>query len=144
MFDGVNQRINRALYADDGALWVRGRNIDNLQQRMQTAISQIGRWSFEWGFHLSVEKTQVICFSKKRVKPTIDLKIYGQSLKQVNDLRYLGVWFDSKLTFKNHVQRMVDKCKKAINLLKCLSGYNWGGVRLFFEKNLYCNNPISV
>ncbi|XDV25401.1 hypothetical protein PO909_029322 [Leuciscus waleckii] len=126
VFDGVNQRINRALYADDGALWVRGRNIDNLQQRMQTAISQVGKWSFDWGFHLSVEKTQFICFSKKRVKPTIDLKIYGQSLKQVNDLRYLGVWFDSKLTFKNHVQKMVDKCKKAINILKCLSGYNWG------------------
>jgi len=31
VFDGVNQRINRALYADDGALWVRGRNIASKQ-----------------------------------------------------------------------------------------------------------------
>jgi len=133
VFDGVNQRINRALYADDGALWARGRNIDHLQQKMQTAINQVGKWSFKWEFHVSVEKTQFICFSKKRVKPTVDLRIYGQSLKQVNELRYLGVWFDSKLTFKNHVQIMVEKCKKAINQFKCLSGYN-----------LYSNNTLRV
>jgi len=76
---------------------------------MQTAISQVEKWSFKWGFHVSVEKTQFICFSTERVKPTVDLRIYGQSLKQVNELRYLGVWFDSKLTFKNHVQKMVEK-----------------------------------
>ena len=136
VFDGVSQDISRALYADDGALWVRGRNVNSLQQRMQTAISQVGKWSFEWGFHLSVEKTQYICFTKKRAKPTLELKIYGQSLKQVSDLRYLGVWFDSKLNFKSHVQKMVSKCKKAINLMKCLSGYSWGATG-FSLKRIY-------
>lgn len=126
IFSGVEQRMSKALYADDGALWVRGRNIKVLESRMQKAIEQVEKWSREWGFRLSVEKTQYICLSKKRENPRLDIKLYGQSLKQEKVIRYLGVWFDNKLTFKIHIQKMVDKCKRGINVLKCLSGYNWG------------------
>ena len=80
-------RINRALYADDGALWIRGRKIGNITAKMQLAINKVEKWAFEWGFHLSVEKTQVICFSKKRANPAIEIKLYGQVLKQVNNIR---------------------------------------------------------
>ncbi|XP_038138555.1 uncharacterized protein LOC119781965 [Cyprinodon tularosa] len=41
-------------------------------------------------------------------------------------IRYLGVWFDEKLSFKIHMQKIIDKCKKGINILKCLSGNDWG------------------
>ncbi len=126
IFNRIDQRMGRALYADDGALWVRGRNIDNLKVKMQSAIDKVEKWSYEWGFHLSIEKTQFICFSKKRTNPTIDLKLCGQHLKQVDSIRYLGVWFDVKLNFKTHIQKMIDKCKKGINILKCLAGFSWG------------------
>jgi hypothetical protein len=43
---------------------------------------------------------------------------------------YLGVWFDVKLTFKEHIQKMIEKCKQGINVLECLSGYNWGASSL--------------
>lgn len=115
IFNGIDQRMGRAL-------WVRGRNIDNLKVKMQSAIVKVEKWSYEWGFHLSIEKTQFICFSKKRTSPTIDLKLYGQHLKQVDSIRYLGVWFDVKLNFKTHIQKIIDKCKKGINILKCLAG----------------------
>ena len=54
-------RINRALYADNGALWIRGRNIENVTAKMQLAINKVEKWAFEWGFHLSVENT-LICY----------------------------------------------------------------------------------
>ncbi len=69
IFNRIDQRMGRALYADDGALWVRGRNIDNLKVKMQSAIDKVEKWSYEWGFHLSIEKTQFICFSKKKNEP---------------------------------------------------------------------------
>lgn len=84
VFSGVDQRISRALYADDEAFWARGRNIDSLQHRMQTAISQIEMWSFDLGVPPLSEQTQVICSSKKRIKPILDLKIYGQSSRSMN------------------------------------------------------------
>lgn len=129
VFDYVDARLSKALYADDGALWVRGKNTHILQDRMQTAIGQVERWSHEWGFHLSVEKTQVICFSKKTVNPSVNLTLYGQLLKQVDSVRYLGVWFDVKLSFKAHIRKTVDKCKRSVNVLKCVAGNEWGASR---------------
>ncbi len=36
---------------------------------------------------------------------------------------------DTKLNFRIHIQKMVDKCKKAINLMRCLAGVEWGACR---------------
>lgn len=127
IFCGIEDAaVHRALYADDGALWMRGRNVDHVKKKMQGAINIVERWAGEWGFRLSVEKTQVICFSKKRVNPTVDLRLYGQTLFQTCTIRYLGIWFDVKLTFREHIQKVMEKCKKAVNVLKCVSGFDWG------------------
>lgn len=44
MFDGVDGGFGRALFADDGALWKRGRNIKFLFKQMQSALSQVQNW----------------------------------------------------------------------------------------------------
>lgn len=54
VFSGVEQRMSKALYADDGVLWVRGRNIGVLESRMQKAIDQVRKCTYEWGVRLSV------------------------------------------------------------------------------------------
>ena len=110
-----DMRINRTLYADDGALWIRGGNIENITAKMQLAII-VENWAFECGFHLSVAKSQFICFSKKRVNPILELKLYDQSLTQVNTIRYLGVWFDIKLTLKEHIQKIIEKRKRGFEV----------------------------
>ena len=40
--------------------------------------------------------------------------------------KYLGVWLDSKLNFKKHVDDKVNKCKRHLFALKNLIGTNWG------------------
>lgn len=41
IFDPVEGNIDKSLYADDGALWIRGRNIEYLRKKMQNAIWKI-------------------------------------------------------------------------------------------------------
>jgi hypothetical protein len=38
-------------------------------------------------------------------------------IPQVNKLKYLGIIFDCKITFKEHISYMADKCTKLIFLL---------------------------
>ena len=40
-------------------------------------------------------------------------------------MKYLGVIFDSKLTFKEHINYMAEKCTKLIFALSKLSKLNW-------------------
>ncbi|XP_063075987.1 RNA-directed DNA polymerase from mobile element jockey [Engraulis encrasicolus] len=126
IFSDIDANIGKSLYADDGALWVRGRNSAYICQKLQAAVSLVENWGVKWGFRFSVEKTQVICFSKRRNVPPVHITLYGQPLKQVEVVRFLGVWMDCKLTFKDHIQRTVTKCKKAVNILRCLVGSDWG------------------
>lgn len=129
IFSGVSPDIAKSLYADDGALWKRGKNLSFVKRKMQEAIVGVEHWANEWGFKLSVAKSQVICFSKRLKTNELGLKLYGQTLEQVKVVRFLGMWMDSKLTWKHHIMKIIDKCKKGLNVLKCLAGSDWGADR---------------
>lgn len=62
--------------------------------------------------------------------------MYGVDLEKVNCFKYLGLWFDKKLTWANHIDRVVDKCKRILNILRCLRGKEWGANRVSL-KTLY-------
>ena len=36
IFEGVESTVGKSLYVDDGALWVRGRNLEYLKKKMQS------------------------------------------------------------------------------------------------------------
>lgn len=51
--------IGRSLFADDGALWKRGRNMDYVVGKVQGAVDKVVEWGKEWGCRFSVEKPKV-------------------------------------------------------------------------------------
>ena len=130
IFSQVEQNVGKSLYADDGALWLRGRNVAYVNKKMQSVISIVETWANKWGFKLSVAKTQVICFSKRHKVAPITLKLYGHTLEQVKVIRFLGMWFEEKLTWHAHIEKVKGKCKKVINVLRCLTGQEWGASRV--------------
>ena len=81
IFEEVGGQISKSLFADDGALWVRGRNQKYLQKKLQAADDTVEQWANRWGFKLSVAKMQVICFAKCHKE--ISIKLYGETLEQV-------------------------------------------------------------
>lgn len=57
------------------------------------------------------------------------MKISSNELERVDSFKYLGIWFDHRLTWTVHIQRIIDKCKKIINIMRCLCGVEWGASR---------------
>ncbi|GBN12421.1 putative RNA-directed DNA polymerase from transposon X-element [Araneus ventricosus] len=47
----------------------------------------------------------------------------------VDDIRFLGVVFDRKLTFLPHILHLRKKCERSLNILKVLSRTSWGADR---------------
>ncbi len=58
VFKRVDKSIHRFLFADDGAQWFRGGNIEYVVQNMQGALKVVEEWSFQCGFKISVKKKQ--------------------------------------------------------------------------------------
>ncbi len=52
--------------------------------------------------------------------------MYGTTLEKVQCFRFLGVYFDIKLTWREHIKYTVYKCKKVLNVMRCLAGLEWG------------------
>ena len=69
-------------------------------------------------------------FTRKRhSNEVLKIRIYGNKLERVSYFRYLGLWFDQKLLWSDHIDKVVGKCKKVLNVMRCLRGVDWGANR---------------
>lgn len=65
-------------------------------------------------------------FTNKRKAKECKVEMYGTTLEKVECFRFLGVYFDTKLTWREHIKYTVYKCKKVLNVMRCLAGLEWG------------------
>ncbi len=95
----------------------------HVTKSIQSAILNIERWSYEWGFKMSIEKSCYMLFTRKKRTDKVQLKLYGQSMERVTKFKYLGLWFDEKCIWRNHIDQIETKCKNVINLMRSVTGY---------------------
>ncbi|GBN45610.1 RNA-directed DNA polymerase from mobile element jockey [Araneus ventricosus] len=118
------------LYVDDLCIFCTGMNMNCIQRQLQTAINNISQWSDDNGFTISASKTAAVHFCRKRnLHLDPELQLNGVSIPFLKEIRFLGVVFDSKLSFLPHVMQLRKKCEKSLNILKVLSTTAWGADR---------------
>jgi len=85
-------------------------NIANIE------LSKISLWAKDNKFRFNEQKSQPMLLTRSKRKERKELEIYlnNKPIMQVNSLKYVGIIFDSKLTFRDHIITMPDKCSKLI------------------------------
>jgi hypothetical protein len=63
--------------------------------------------------------------NKHTPHPEPSLRLCNTEIPVVNGTKFLGIIFDSKLTFKPHIVNLKKKCLKAINLLCVVAHTDW-------------------
>lgn len=111
--------------------------------KIQNAVNEVQQWGVQWGFRISIEKTKVMFFTRKKISQELKIMVSGKELERVEIFKYLGVWFDKRLTWACHTQKMVDKCKRILNVMRCLCGIDWGATRSAL-KTIYTGLMRSV
>lgn len=86
IFSDIDIDINAALYADDGAIWKRGRNINHVIKNMQGALQIVERWSYNWGFKISVTNSCFMLSTRKKAPININISLYGQPLERESEV----------------------------------------------------------
>ena len=117
-----------SLYADDSALWKTGKNLNFIFIELQKQMNKISKWCNKWGFKINEEKTVMMIFTRKSISKysNLNIKINNKVIKIVDKVKFLGLIFDPRLTWKEHIKHLADKSKSKINLLRSLTGQNWG------------------
>ena len=122
----MTRGASKAVFADDCAIWKSGGRLENLISDLQKNLDKIQTWCNTWGFMLSQEKSVAIIFSRREDQPTDQFRIDGRPLKWQQQVKFLGMVFDERLTWRAHIDFVIDKCKKRLNLMRCIGGTNWG------------------
>lgn len=106
-----------ALYADDTAVYTAAKQSNTIVNRLNAAMKTLQFYFSKWRIKINDRKTQAILFpfnNSFRRRPTASL---DQDIILSKTVKYLGIYFDSKLNFKQHVTETVIKsnnCFRAV------------------------------
>ena len=128
-----------SLFADDTATWMKdGRIKGSNRVLMQQEINKIMDWATTWKMKVNEDKTRAMVFSTSTNDLKWDPKFEAgsQVVKTVKENKFLGITVDNSLRFPTHISNVSTKCKKRINIIRCLSNKDWGNC-LETQRTLY-------
>jgi hypothetical protein len=78
-------------------------------RKHQRGLSSMETWCERWNIKTNEDKTQGIYFSRSRRPSESHLTVDGRNTPFVNSVKYLGVIFDNKATWKLHIELLEAK-----------------------------------
>ena len=103
-------------YADDTQLFIHLSPDDSLKSfdRLKSCLNDIQVWMSENKLKLNPDKTEFIVFGAKDrhkwLSDSLPVNILGNCLSPADVVRNLGVLFDAKFCFTNHVNSVIKSC----------------------------------
>ncbi len=113
------------LHVDDFVICYRSAYLPMAERQLQQSLNKLQTWADRNGFTFSKTKTVCVHFCQHCglfPEPTLTYK--NCQIPVVKKVKFLGVIFDSKLSFKAHIAYLKNKCLKALNILKVVSHTN--------------------
>ena len=134
-------------YADDTRFYIRIKDVDEVKEKMVALISYIRKWMSERKLKLNDGKTEIIIVhGSNRSFHTDDfgtIVVNGCDLAPSASVRNLGIIFDERLNFKQHISMLVKSCNYHLR--------NICAIRKFLDKDsvvtlihLSCSELIIV
>ena len=118
-------------YADDGAILMAGQDLGSMIHKVQAKLNKCVQWGKENGLSLSKDKTQYMVLRwrnapKWRLKSKYKLRLDGDEILEVQDIKYLGLTINNSLSWFNHIDDKLGKAKKRFMQIKRAVGTLWG------------------
>ena len=114
-------------FADDGGLVITGRNLNVMMSRIQKAVDKALEWGEASGLTFSPAKTVSVIFTRK-TKFTLPnpLTMNGREIPFSDEVKYLGIIFDKRLSWVPHVRRKAKTAKWHLLKVQNAIGKLWG------------------
>ena len=125
--DVIPRNIMTSLYVDDLQIAYSDTRMEDIEGRLQRAIVDIVKWADFNGCKFSNDKTVSMIFHGREAPMRIPrLVLKNTEIKRVDKVKFLGLWWDPKLSWKTHVAQLRADCGRRLNIMKALSTPEWG------------------
>ena len=119
----VSRIFNTCFFADDTTFSNSDCNSDNLAQSTNSELDKVFEWTLANRLTINVEKTEIILFSNRNFDYEVNpIKLNHETLNFSNCCKFLGVFIDSKLTFKDHISFVASKLPRGACILYRIRG----------------------
>ena len=103
------------MFADDTTLLFKEKSMDSLKLKVNSELSSAAEWLAENKLSLNVKKTKFMCFDTSRsTSSNFDISISNEKLEQVKSQKFLGVIFDDKLMWKDHINMIISRLNSCL------------------------------
>ena len=122
------QNIKLYSYADDINTLTSHSNINTAQDNIQPYLKTLHDWTTQNHLILNPDKSISTLFTPDPAEynTQLHLQINNITIPTVKNPKVLGITLDPKLNFSQHAQNTTQKAKATTNIIKALSGTNWG------------------
>ena len=113
------------LFADDTNLFLNNPSILNLETNLNVELEKVSQWLYANKLSLNIEKTSFVVFHspQRRIAHKLNLSISNKSVKSDNQVKYLGLIFDSNLNWKPYLHELSKKVSRGIGVLSKIRYY---------------------
>ena len=135
----IRKGVKLLQFADDICIYKETKSHGQLDTALSLSLEKISGYLFRNGLSMATEKSLACIFSRRRLALPDHLVLVPHRIPCKLFVRYLGIYLDTKLNWKIHIEHIVQKGEKAINILRAFCGTKWGAdpnVTLLFYKNL--------
>ncbi len=111
-------------FADDNTIWITGTNIQAITAELEADTKTLNNWFINNSMILNGDKCEFTIFeSKPSSSKPAEIKINQCQIKEVKNVKLLGITIDSQLKFDNHIKRICREAGKKINALARITPY---------------------
>ena len=106
------------MFADDTTFLYTGNNLNTLTNNVNTELIKIYEWLKCNKLSININKTLYIIFSSKNkiIDDDQQVKINSEPIERVYYTKFLGVFLDSNLNWKKHIEYVSKKISKSIDI----------------------------
>jgi len=113
-------------FADDIAMLTYGKTLSEAEAYANSDLAVTEKWAQENKMKFNEAKSKVLLISSKRRLGNVTILLNNRKLEQVNIMKYLGIHFDSRLSFYKHIEQLADKSRALIYMLSRTAKLHWG------------------
>ena len=113
---------NLTNFADDNYCLEWNINLQLLVINLEKKLETITKWLRGSGLGVNQDKTE-ICVFHSNDPPVVIINVDGVPVKSCKSINVLGVIFDSKLNWSEHICNAINKAKKSLFALRLLRKY---------------------
>ena len=107
------------IYADDTALLAVGKNTLDVQTKLQNDLDVLSAWFVQNKLSVNCSKSNSMLFTSNHSRykgDVISCNIRGIMIEQIDEVKYLGLYIDPRLSFDSQIAKNMQQDESAYKI----------------------------